>query len=108
MGPTPDFTLFKVAWFTQRLGSLEMEQEIHARHRALVEFLQHQGLTVREVLKPGDALTDESCLMRSDLTARGFALYQQAEQKWLQAMDKGRDFTDMRVFEKHLAKLGPL
>jgi hypothetical protein len=107
MEVTPDFTLFKVAWFTQIPGTLETEQAVHARHRALVEFLQGHGLTVRQVLKPGEALTDESRLMRSELTDRGFALYQQAEQKWLRAMNRGKDVTDMRVFEKHLAKLEP-
>jgi hypothetical protein len=106
MNAPPDFTVFKVAWFTQIQGTVETEQVVHARHRALVEFLQRHGLTVREVLKPGEALTDESCLRRSDLTDRGFALYQQVEQKWLRAIDRGREVTDMRVFEQHLSKLG--
>jgi hypothetical protein len=107
MEAMPDFTLFKVAWFTQLQGTLETEQAVHARHRALVEFLQGHGLTVQQVLKPGETLTNESRLMRSDLTDRGFALYQQAEQKWLRAIDRGKNVTDVRVFEKHLAKLGP-
>ncbi|MFC7670530.1 hypothetical protein ACFQT0_26490, partial [Hymenobacter humi] len=57
------------------------------------------------VLEPEEIINDESCLMRSDLTDEGFKLYQKAEQKWLRGIDRGKDPTDMGVFEKELAKL---
>jgi hypothetical protein len=101
-----DYTVLKVAWFTQQQGRIDRIESIHARHRALVEFLQGHGLTVRTVLGPNEPLADDSCLMRSDLTERGFLLYQKAEQKWLRAHDRGiRDPTDMTIFERELAKL---
>lgn len=99
-----DFTLFKVSWFTQLQGSIESLEKIHARHYALIDFLQRNNLTVREVLSKDEPLSDSSCLMRSDLTDKGFKVYQKAEQKWLRGIDRGKSPTDMQIFEKELAK----
>ena len=70
-----DYTVTKVGWFTQLQGRITSTESIHANHRALVTFLQAYGLTVRTVLGEDEPLTDDSCLMRSDLTERGFLLY---------------------------------
>lgn len=100
-----EYTVLKVGWFTQQQGRITSMESIHASHRALVEFLQDHGLTVRTVLEKDEPLTDNSCLMRSDLTEKGFLLYQKAEQKWLRGHDRGKSPTDMTVFERELAKL---
>lgn len=100
-----DYTVLKVGWFTQQQGRITSTESIHGRHRALMAFLQTHSLTVRTVLEEDEPLTDGSCLMRSDLTEKGFLLYQKAEQKWLRGHDRGKSLTDMTVFERELAKL---
>ena len=100
-----DYTILKVGWFTQQQGRITSTESIYASHRALLTFLQAHGLTVRTVLGEDEPLTDNSCLMRSDLTEKGFLLYQKAEQKWLRGHDRGKSPTDMTVFERELAKL---
>lgn len=99
-----DFTILKIGWFTQRIGATP-EAEVHAFYRALVNYLQAHQLTVHLVLEKDGPLTDESKLMYSDLTSKGFRLYQRAEQKWLKGIDRGKDPTDMSVFDKELARL---
>lgn len=102
-----NFTITRVSWGTARiaLGSTETVERIHARHRALVFFLQEHSLTVRQILKEDDPLNDESKLMRADLTDKGFKLYQKVEKQWLNGIDRGKDPTDMTIFIKELAKL---
>ena len=99
-----DFTLLKIGWFT-RPDVETPEAKVHTFYRALIQFLQEHQLTVKLLLEQGEPLTDESKLMRSDLTDKGFLLYQRAEQKWLKGIDRGKDPTDMRVFAKELTKI---
>ncbi|HEX8658336.1 MAG TPA: hypothetical protein VF690_12410 [Hymenobacter sp.] len=100
-----DYTITKVGWLTQLQGRITSTESIHASHRALLAFLKTHGLTVRTVLEEDEPLTDDSCLMRSDLTEKGFLLYQKAEQQWLRGQDRGKSPTDVTVFERELAKL---
>jgi hypothetical protein len=101
-----DYAIMRVNWHTQRiaLGSLETILQIHARFRALIEFLQAHSLTTRTVLRTGDEVTDNSCLLRSDLTEEGFEVYRKAEQKWLRNIERTKNFTDMRLFARELSK----
>lgn len=100
-----DFTIFKISWFTRPESSVTSAEAVYARHRALINFLQDNNLTTRTILEPDAHLNDDSSLLRSDLTDKGFLLYQKAEQKWLRGIDKGQSPTDMHVFEKELSKL---
>lgn len=99
-----DFILLQVGWFT-RPGWATPEAKVHAFYRALVHYLQAHQLTVRLVLERNEPLTDESKLMRSDVTDKGFLLYQRTEQKWLKGIDRGKKPDDMKIFDKELAKL---
>jgi hypothetical protein len=78
---------------------------VHALYRALVYYFQEHQLTVRLVLAGDERLTDESKLMRSDVTDKGFLLYQRTEQRWLKAIDRGKNPSDMSLFDKELTKL---
>jgi hypothetical protein len=99
-----DFTLLQIGWFTRpSVGT--PEAKVHAYYRALLDFLQQHQLTVRPVLEKDESLSDESKLMRSDLTDKGFILYGLAEQKWLKGIDRGKDPTDMKVFANELARI---
>lgn len=100
-----DFTILQISWFTQRVGILATVGDIHSRHRALLDFLQQHGLTTRTVLQTGAPITDESRLLRSDLTAEGFEVYRRTEQRWLRSIDRTKRYTDMRLFTKELAKI---
>jgi hypothetical protein len=99
-----DFTLLQVGWFTRPSWAIP-EAEVHAFYRALLHYLQDHQLTVRPVLERNEPLSDESKLMRSDITDKGFQLYQRAEQKWLKGIDKGKKPDDMSIFDRELAKL---
>ena len=100
-----DFTILQISWFTQRVGSLNTVEDIYSRHRALLDFLQQHGLTTRIILPTGAPLTDESRLLRSDLTAEGFEVYRRTEQRWLRSIDRTKRYTDMRLFAKELVKV---
>ncbi|RZJ90568.1 MAG: hypothetical protein EOO60_08820 [Hymenobacter sp.] len=100
-----DYIIFKVGWLTQVRGNESRIEHIHTIVKSLLGYLQKHQLVVQPILEIGEPITDELKLMRSNLTDRGFRLYKQAEQKWLKGIDRGRDPTNMGVFDRELAKL---
>lgn len=99
-----DFVISKVGWHTKKIGSTETIEQIHLRFRSLIDFLQNNGLTTKVILEKNAPITDELAIKVSDLTENGFQLIKKCHDKWLRGIDKGKNPTDMRVFEKELTK----
>jgi hypothetical protein len=100
-----DFIIDKVSWYTQVVGRIKTDEEIHLRFRCMISFFQNNGLTSRVILKDDDLVTDETQIKVSDLTDKGFMLIKKAHDKYLKGINRGKVPTDVSVFEKELAKL---
>lgn len=105
MDSSRPFTVDKVVWHTQRPGTNETLDQVSKRFRAMITFLQDNGLTTRQVLSSRQRITDETAILSTDLTEVGLALMRKCYDKWLQKVDAGLDPEDISLFEKQLAKL---
>lgn len=100
-----DFVIDQVGWGF--VGSLESTADQKSRFRALVVFLQNNGLTCRTLLGEGEQVPDDFALRKSDLTPEGLRLIRLAYQKWLAAMDRRQcsDPQNVRILDRALARL---
>lgn len=105
MAPQKKFTIDKVRWHTQAPGNTETVEEIGARFRAIILFLQEHGLTVKPILRQGDPVTDDLAIVSTDLTEDGLELMKRCHDKWLRQLDRGASHDDLFLFEKELAKM---
>ena len=99
------FTIDQVSWHTEKQGALATLDQVAERFWAVVEFLQVNGLTVRQLASGIDEI-DEGFSIGSDvLTDLGLQLMRQAYDPWLRALDKGMSPNKLRQFEREPAKL---
>lgn len=101
-----DFVIDQVSWHTSIDGNPESPAMVRERFRVLVSFLQQHLLTTKVLLQPNEEPSDFFSIRKSDLTDRGFAVIQQAYDKWLKTViNKRKNPKDTSLFEAALAKL---
>lgn len=98
-------TIDQVEWHTSRPDSAETVEQVHERFRAVIDFLQQNGLTTREILAPTAEITDSTRLHTADLTAAGKQVARSCYHKWLEAIDRGSSPRDLSIFERELARV---
>jgi hypothetical protein len=100
-----DFNVTCVSWAF--VGSLESLDDRRRRFWVFVSFLQRNGLTTRMVAESFEAVSEASCLKRSDLTNEGLLIAKTGYQKWLRALDRRKTKTveDVAILERSLSKL---
>lgn len=99
------FVITRVDWHTKRPGNPDPPERYYSMHWHLTDFLQRHGLTKRVLASSLTDITDDSQIHTDDLTDEGFEFMRSGYQKWLRALDRGKDPTDTRILEKELAKL---
>lgn len=101
----------KVAWFTQsKLAPQPITQEYKERQyrffENIINFLQDNGFTTREILKKGEKANDDSQITFGDLTEEGFQFYAFGIRKWREKYDRAKDkdkaINDFAFIEKRL------
>ena len=100
----------KVGWFTQMKSIPPLTQEYKERQyrffENIVNFLQDNGFTTREILKKGEKATDELEIKIGDLTEEGFKFYFLGIRKWRQKYDRAKNgdkaINDFPFIEKKL------
>jgi hypothetical protein len=100
-----DFTIDRVSWHTQRQGNTEPREKTIQRFFVFADFLQRNGLTVRDISRPEATIDDAFEIRSSDLTPEGLSLVKIAYDKWLRRVDRGMDPSKLSIFEKALADL---
>lgn len=103
MRPKREFTIDKVAWHTQTPGNTEPPEKTRRRLRLMAEFLQQNRLTARQLLAPGEEPNEEFGIHTSDLTDLGCMVMMKGYDKWLRAVDRGRDPADMTIMIRALS-----
>jgi hypothetical protein len=96
------FAIDKVSWHTQVEGNTESPERVRRRFKIIADFLQCHGLTVRELLPPGEEPQDDFAIHTSDLTGEGFQVIKKGYDKWLKKVDRGKDPQDLGVLFKAL------
>ncbi len=99
------FTIDKVSWHTSVKGNTEAPEKIYGRFLAVAQFLNQHGLVRRPLLPEGAQITDDFAIKSDDLTEEGLQLMKKAYDKWLRAVDKGKSYTDMSLFDRELLKV---
>lgn len=97
------FTIDKVAWHTQTQGNTETREQVHARFRSVIDFLQENALTVRPIA-PDLAVDDDTAITTNDLTAEGIEIMKQCYDQWLGKVDHGMPSDDMTLFKDALER----
>lgn len=105
-----DFIIIKVSWETQRKRNYDTSEEnllTYSYYSSLINFLQNNKLTTRQLLKEGQVVDDEICIKKSDLTEEGFLIFKgKYFDKWVNAIfDKKRSPLDIKPLEKALVKI---
>lgn len=99
MSQVKSYTIDKVGWHTNTPGNTEPRDKTHARFRAVIDFLQDNGLTTRTILQKDDPVDDETFIHTDALTTEGRLVLEKCYQKWLRKVDRGLDPQDVSMFE---------
>lgn len=99
------FVIDRVEWHTRRGESSNEIAVVHKYFRNLIAFLQDNGLTVRTILRPSQAVTDDTQVSSSDLTDEGMSLMKRYFEKWLSRIDHGMSPSDLTILTQGLVKL---
>ena len=99
------FTIDQVSWHTQVQGTLATFEQVAERFWAIVNFLQENGLTVRQLAGGIEEIDEAFSIHSDDLTDLGLQLMRQAYDPWLHAVDRGMSPHKLARFERELAKL---
>jgi hypothetical protein len=105
MSQNKSFTVDQVGWQTKTPGNTEPRDITHARFRAVIDFLQDNGLTNRTILQKEDPIDDETQIHTDALTPEGLLILQKCYQKWLRKVDHGLDPNDVSIFENTMNTL---
>lgn len=86
----------KLSWITQsKLAPQPITQEYKERQyrffENIVNFLQDNGFTTREILKKEEKANDDSQITVGDLTEEGFQFYAYGIRKWREKYDRAKD-----------------
>ena len=101
-----DFAIDKVRWYTLDVrGDLEPRDNVLRRFRVIIDYLQHHSLTTRVIASKEDLITDETAIMVSDLTEEGMTMIKKCHDKWLRGIDRGKDPSNLKIWDKALAEL---
>jgi hypothetical protein len=102
-----DFTIIQASWLTKRKRNYEYDVSLVYRYfKRFFVFLQEQKLVTRQLISEEEHITDDSKLVRSDLTDEGFAFFKVAHDRWADnIMDRGKSPDDVKYLEKKLKEI---
>jgi len=98
-----DFVIDRVSWHTQR--NPEWRERIYLRFWVVVDFLQKNKLTKRQLLSGPADVKEDFNISTADLTEYGLVLMKKPYDKWLKSLSKGKDVRNVAMLEKELAKI---
>lgn len=101
----PDFEIIGVESLWRFSKRRSYRAAVTLALESLAKFLQENALVNRELLSSGQSVSGDFRIMRSDLTDEGFEFYQQAEQRWLGAIERGTAPADTRPLEAVLREM---
>jgi hypothetical protein len=93
------YTIDKVGWHTKTPGNTEPREKTHARFRAVIDFLQDNGMTTRTILGENDLVDDETSIHTDALNEKRRLIMGKYYHRWLKKVDKGLDPQDISMFE---------
>lgn len=105
MADQRDFALLDLGAMLAASKRLDYRRSVTESFNVLINFLQANGLTRRELLGPGQTLPPAFKLLKSELTEEGYLLFATAVQRWLAWIDKGNPVVDVSIMERGLKKL---
>lgn len=102
--------LEKISWITQMKSIPPLTDEYKERQYRFFEnyvrFLQDNGFTTKEILKPTEKANDDVEIKVGDLTEDGLKFYLFGIRKWREKYDKAKDkdkaINDFAFIEKKL------
>ena len=100
-----DFTIDALSWHTSLDPDPAFQKRVRERFKAVVSFLERNGLTKSQLLPPGADIKDNFELNSSDLTDEGLELMKKAYRRWQKSQDKSKTPGDVSILEKELGKL---
>lgn len=96
------FVVEKLSWYEGK----ELLHDPKVKLRTLALFLQGNGLTVRNLLQPGEDVGKDFQISSADLTDRGLAFMRKGYQKWVRSIDRGGNPADPAPLQREFLKLG--
>ena len=100
MSEVKSYTIDKVGWHTRTPGNTEPREKTHMRFRAVINFLQNNGLTTRAILGENGIINDDTCIHTDHLNENGKAIMKKCYHRWLKQVDKGLDPDELSMFQK--------
>jgi hypothetical protein len=100
MSEAKSYTIDKVGWHTRTPGNTEPWEKTHRRFRAVINFLQDNGLTTRTILGEYETIDDDTCIHTDHLNDSGRALIKKCYSRWLRKVDRGLDAGDISMLQK--------
>jgi hypothetical protein len=104
MSEVKSYTIDKVGWHTRTPGNTEPREKTHMRFRAVISFLQNNGLTTRTILDENDIIDDDTCIHTDHLSENGKAIMKKCYHRWLKQVDKGFAPNDVSMFQKEFGR----
>lgn len=102
-----DYTIGKAGWHTRKDTNWTFDPPlVYACFKSIINYLQGNKLTTKEILSPDEEATDETQIMASDLTEVGLLFVKAVFDKWIdKVLDEKILPTDYRLLDKALAKI---
>jgi hypothetical protein len=95
------FTIDAVGWYEGK----GVTYDVPSRFRALFDFLKTNSLVRPGVRLPAQDIPPDFELRTDHLTEEGIALIKTAYDRWMTAIDRGSDPTDVSILERALKKM---
>lgn len=99
------FVIDQVSWHTNTPGNTETREHIVRRFCAVANFLDSNGLAVRQLACPESDITDSYNISSDDLSDDGLAVMKAAYDKWLQKVDNGMPPEDLTLLTRALNRI---
>ncbi|MDG2532201.1 hypothetical protein P6144_00940 [Sphingomonas sp. HITSZ_GF] len=98
------YMIDQVYWHTETPNNSETREQIVRRFFIVANYLESQGLTVRNLRCREEDITDIFGIKSDDLTEEGLLLMKAVYDRWLTKIDSGMPPEDMTMFETALTR----
>ncbi|MFC3813327.1 hypothetical protein [Lacihabitans lacunae] len=102
-----DFTVINASWHTKRERNYEFDNQlVYKSYKSFFVFLQDNSLVTRKLIDINEDASDDTKLMRSDLTNEGLEFFKVAYGRWIDNIfDRGKSPEDVKYLEKKLKEI---
>lgn len=99
------YTITRIAWHTPQAREAEPYEAMAAEFWVLVDFLQRNGLTTRQLAASVDDLHEDFGIHTDDVTPEGLVIMKSPYTAWQRKIERGMSPEDTSILERALERI---